>query len=39
MGDIWNGRRHGRGVYFFENGTYEGEWENDVIEGKGKGGV
>ena len=32
-----NGKKHGFGVYRYANGAvYEGEWRNDLKEGKGK---
>ena len=35
-GDLVNGKRHGRGTMKFFNGNiYSGEWENDIISGKG----
>ena len=35
-GDTKNGKKHGKGIYTFPNGErYEGEWENDIINGKG----
>lgn len=35
MGELWNGKRHGKGVYYYENATYDGEWDNDIINGVG----
>lgn len=32
-----NGKKNGFGIYHYYNGaTYEGEWRNDLKEGKGK---
>lgn len=36
-GEFFAGKKHGRGVYFFESGTrYEGEFKDDQMEGQGK---
>ncbi|MAI86951.1 MAG: hypothetical protein CMF99_07320, partial [Candidatus Marinimicrobia bacterium] len=35
-GDLKDGKRHGNGHYIYPNGnTYEGQWENNLINGKG----
>lgn len=35
-GEQLNGKRHGRGCFFFPNGdTYDGEWHHDHMTGKG----
>ena len=37
IGGIVNGKKNGKGTYFFKDGsTYVGEYKNDVKEGKGK---
>ena len=36
IGQIINGLKNGKGIYYFGNGDrYEGEWKNDRYEGKG----
>lgn len=34
-GQMWNGKRHGRGRWTFANGMYDGQWEDDVQSGEG----
>ena len=36
VGEIKNGKREGKGIFYFKNGdTYEGDWKNDKMDGKG----
>ena len=36
IGQINNGLKEGKGIYYFNNGDrYEGEWKKDIKEGKG----
>ena len=36
VGEIKNGKREGKGIFYFKNGDiYEGDWKNDKMDGKG----
>lgn len=36
FGEIRDGKREGKGIYYFANKElYGGEWKNDVLHGKG----
>ena len=36
IGQIINGLKGGKGIFFWKNGlSYEGDWKNDIMEGKG----
>ena len=36
IGNIYNGKRHGKGIYYYESGNkYEGEWVNGKKDGRG----
>ena len=36
IGNIQNGKRNGKGIYYWDNGDkYEGDWVNGNKEGKG----
>ena len=35
VGQIVNGKREGKGIYYWNGERYEGDWKNDKREGKG----
>ena len=36
VGDLKNGLKHGKGIYYYKNGNkYEGDWKDDKREGRG----
>jgi hypothetical protein len=34
-GNLYNGKKHGSGVYSWRNATFEGSFEDDKIKGEG----
>jgi hypothetical protein len=34
-GEFWEGKRHGKGVYFAKGATYDGTWRDGVFWGEG----
>lgn len=35
-GQVWDGKRHGRGTFTSAAGEYEGQWDNDLRHGEGR---
>eukprot|EP00826_Nyctotherus_ovalis_P006876 TRINITY_DN11679_c0_g6_i1.p1 TRINITY_DN11679_c0_g6~~TRINITY_DN11679_c0_g6_i1.p1 ORF type:complete len:135 (+),score=37.04 TRINITY_DN11679_c0_g6_i1:294-698(+) len=34
-GETLHGKRHGKGIYSFDNGMFDGDWKEDKIDGIG----
>ena len=36
VGEVKDGKRHGRGTCTYSDGIYDGKWKNDMKHGRGK---